>query len=615
MKKPAIASWAVAVARSAVPVPFLTNKVGPLEVLVSVVLLVPALLSDALDHGAASGGPGLLGAAEATGQEPGDPAEGADQDGATGATRLVGCGWLQLSHGHDLLPEHSGPPGDRRPVTGDATPRVSSPRCRWPVRSAEVIVVGEDDLEIAAVLAAEPAHGLALDDQLLDRRRGPEDLLIEPDDDAADRLADRPALLALAGHVALASAGRSTGARDRQAGDRPADGHRREPGEDRDPARGHERGRVVADVLADDARDPGRDRGTEHVRGEDPAVHDADVVPPESIGHERDGRRHGRDVVEPEEHRERGDRHRVVDERQEQQAHAPEAVVDEQEAARIDAVGQPAARDRADEVEEAHDRERARGGHGGEPVVDRVRDEVLADEAVGRGAADEERAGEEPEVRGPDRADASRPDRRGGSGRSRPSVTPSGRAPTSAGSLRTHRTTGTTSTSASTPSTTAPSRQPAVTASAVSNGKKMSCPVLVLAPRIPVTRPRFRTNQRVATVGPRTLATRPVPSPDSSPNSSVSCQISRTRLVARSAMPVTTRLISTTARTPTRAMSQPLKGPDRPNTTRPAAAANDTDAVDQPGSAVIDSRNAPGAERTPAVTSTTTAVTATTTHP
>ena len=38
-------------------------------------------------------------------------------------------------------------------------------------------------------------------------------------------------------------------------------------------------------------------------------------------------------------------------------------------------------------------------------------------------------------------------------------------------------------------------------------------------------------------------------------------------------------------------------------------------AVDQPGSSVIDRRNAPGAERTPAVTSTTTAVTATTTHP
>ena len=82
-----------------------------------------------------------------------------------------------------------------------------------------------------------------------------------------------------------------------------------------------------------------------------------------------------------------------------------------------------------------------------------------------------------------------------------------------------------------------------------------------------------------------------------------------------SAKPVTIRLISTTVRTPTRAMSQPLKGPDSPKTTRPAAAANDTDAVDQPGSSVIVRRNAPGAERTPAVTSTTTAVTATTTHP
>jgi hypothetical protein len=82
-----------------------------------------------------------------------------------------------------------------------------------------------------------------------------------------------------------------------------------------------------------------------------------------------------------------------------------------------------------------------------------------------------------------------------------------------------------------------------------------------------------------------------------------------------SATPVMSRLISTTERTPIREISQPLSGPDRPNTTRPAAAANDTEAVDQPGSAVIDRMNAPGADRTPAVTSTTTAVTATTTQP
>ena len=72
---------------------------------------------------------------------------------------------------------------------------------------------------------------------------------------------------------------------------------------------------------------------------------------------------------------------------------------------------------------------------------------------------------------------------------------------------------------------------------------------------------------------------------------------------------------ATTPRTPIRPMSQPLNGPARPKTTSPTAAANETDAVDQPGSCVIDSRKAPGAERTPARSTTTTAVTATTTQP
>ena len=76
-----------------------------------------------------------------------------------------------------------------------------------------------------------------------------------------------------------------------------------------------------------------------------------------------------------------------------------------------------------------------------------------------------------------------------------------------------------------------------------------------------------------------------------------------------------TRLRSTTFLTPIRPISQPLTGPAKPKTTSPAAAANDTDAVDQPGSTVIVRRNAPGAERTPAVISTTIAVTATTTQP
>ena len=158
-------------------------------------------------------------------------------------------------------------------------------------------------------------------------------------------------------------------------------------------------------------------------------------------------------------------------------------------------------------------------------------------------------------------------------------------------------------------------RQPTAIASPVSNGKNTSCPALLLAPKMPTTRPRSFTNQRVATVGPSTLATRPVPRPDNRPNSSVSCQISRLKLAATSDVPVTTRLTSTTFLTPIRPIIQPLIGPASPKTIRPAAAANDTDAVDHPGSPVIDSRNAPGAERTPAVTSTMIAVTATTIQP
>ena len=164
-----------------------------------------------------------------------------------------------------------------------------------------------------------------------------------------------------------------------------------------------------------------------------------------------------------------------------------------------------------------------------------------------------------------------------------PSVTPSGRRPTSAGSSRTHRRTGRTSTSASTPSTTAPSRQPAVTASAVSSGKKMSWPVLVLAPRIPVTRPRLRTNQRVATVGPRTLATRPGAEAGQQPEQQrqlpdLADQAGRDE---RRAGDDQAEQHDRPDPDP-RAMSQPLSGPDRPKTTSPAAAANDTDAVDQP---------------------------------
>ncbi len=163
--------------------------------------------------------------------------------------------------------------------------------------------------------------------------------------------------------------------------------------------------------------------------------------------------------------------------------------------------------------------------------------------------------------------------------------------------------------------TTAAARQPDVTASVVRNGKKMSCPALTLAPKTPTTRPRSLMNQRLAIVGPRTLATRPLPRPARKPKKTVTCQISRAKPDRIRPAAVTTRLSSVTPRIPNEAISRPEIGPARPYVSSPTAAARLRAAVDQPGSSCIESRNAPGAARTPAVANSTRAVTATMIQP
>jgi hypothetical protein len=158
-------------------------------------------------------------------------------------------------------------------------------------------------------------------------------------------------------------------------------------------------------------------------------------------------------------------------------------------------------------------------------------------------------------------------------------------------------------------------RQPALTASVVSTGKKMSWPALTLAPKTPVTRPRSVTNHRFAIVGPSTLATSPLPRPATNPKKIVSCQISRENVDAISAAAVDPRLSSVTALIPMAAMSRPEIGPASPYVRMPTAAANERAPVLQPGSCCIESRNAPGAARTPAVATSTTAAMATTIQP
>ena len=55
-------------------------------------------------------------------------------------------------------------------------------------------------------------------------------------------------------------------------------------------------------------------------------------------------------------------------------------------------------------------------------------------------------------------------------------------------------------------------------------GRKTSWPVELAAEKTPMTTPRWRTNQRFATIAPNTSASEPVPTPTAKPQSSQSCQ-------------------------------------------------------------------------------------------
>ena len=67
-------------------------------------------------------------------------------------------------------------------------------------------------------------------------------------------------------------------------------------------------------------------------------------------------------------------------------------------------------------------------------------------------------------------------------------------------------------------------RQPKRSVRLASSGRNTNCPVATLAVRMPTTRPRRATNQRAAIVAPSTSAVMPVPSPITTPHSSISCQ-------------------------------------------------------------------------------------------
>lgn len=179
----------------------------------------------------------------------------------------------------------------------------------------------------------------------------------------------------------------------------PADG-RADQGGDRAETRGGEpRDRVLAGVVAHDTGEDRGDAGADLMRREHPAEHERTLVA-EDLTAKRDGRRYGRDPVEPVDDDEHDDARlhlRREQARQEEQAHPAQRVIRGQEDAWIHAVGEPAGEHGADDVEDAHDREKAGRGGRRHAMVVGARDEMRADQSVGRRSADREADRQRPE--------------------------------------------------------------------------------------------------------------------------------------------------------------------------------------------------------------------------
>ncbi len=134
--------------------------------------------------------------------------------------------------------------------------------------------------------------------------------------------------------------------------------------------------------------------------------------------------------------------------------------------------------------------------------------------------ADREGAREQPERAGAGRVEqhAHRPagGAPGGGGLST-YVPPYGASPTSAGWSRIRSQTNGTTTRDARPTVTEAGRQPCSSTIQAQSGRKTSCPEAPAAVRMPVTRPRRATNQRLVTVAANAIAIDPVPRPTNRP--------------------------------------------------------------------------------------------------
>ena len=134
------------------------------------------------------------------------------------------------------------------------------------------------------------------------------------------------------------------------------------------------------------------------------------------------------------------------------------------------------------------------------------------------------------------------------------------------------------------------------------------------AVRTPITRPRRRTNQRLAMVAANTKAIEPVPRPISSPQVIINCQPWVITMV--SPLPAATRIKArlVTKRIPNRSISAAANGAINPYSTRLRLTALEIRVRGQPNSCSKGTISTPGAARNPAAPSRATNATNATHH-
>ena len=134
-------------------------------------------------------------------------------------------------------------------------------------------------------------------------------------------------------------------------------------------------------------------------------------------------------------------------------------------------------------------------------------------------------------------------------------------------------------------------------------GRKINCPVAPAAVRMPITRPRRATNQRLAMVAAKTKAMDPAPAPISSPQVINSCQPNWTKIVKPLPAATSARATVTTRRIPNRSISAAANGAITPYKIRFTLTAVDIRVRGQPNCSCSGIIKTPGAALKPAAPS------------